>query len=292
MQNPFFVPQLYTTHKSLTGQGTNRGLSPNIWSRLMGGNLSQDSLLTGYFAGDDFLTFGDTYAVASNLGRYASGGGCYRTYEDTGDSVAMVVDEVGGVVELLTDTTDNDEVWMQPGNLTTVLGKISDTAGADKMMLFEARIKASHVTNTLNWFVGMSEEGLAAADTVSDAGALADKDFIGFWVLEADGDALKFGYNKAGAGGVTTLATYGTALSADTYIKVGFAYDPSPHIKPAKRISFYVDNVEQTTYATDTLIAAATFPDAEELNMLVGVKNGSAAAKSVSLDWWAFYQQG
>ncbi len=35
----------------------------------------------------------------------------------------------------------------------------------------------------------------------------------------------------------------------------------------------------------------ATFPDAEELNALFGVKNGAAAAKALTVDWWAFFQE-
>jgi hypothetical protein len=138
--------------------------------------------------------------------------------------------------------------------------------------------------------IAMTEEGTAAADTVSDAGALGDKDMVGFWVLEAAGSALKYGWKKAGQ----TAQTLGTAatLVADTFVKVGWAYDPSPHIPPAKRLSFYVNNAELSLYGTDTTLAAATFPTGEELGMLFGHKNGSAAAKTSSIDWWAAYQAG
>ncbi len=287
MQNPFFNSQLYVTHKSLTGQGTNRGLSPNIWSRLMGGMSSPDSLLTGYFNGDDFTCFGDTYAVAANLGRYAGEAGAYRSYEDTGGSITQIATEVGGAITLATDGTDNDEMWIQPGHATSVFGKVYPTT--PKMLLFEARFKQSGIA-TINTFCGMSEEGLAAADTISDAGALADKDMLGFWVLEGAASALKYGWQKA-SGGVITLGTAAT-LVADTYVKVGFAYDPSPHIKPANRLTFYVNNAELSVYGTDTSLAASTFPSGEELNMLFGGKNGTSSARSWTMDWWMAYQAG
>jgi hypothetical protein len=288
MLNPSLYPQLYTMHKSLTGQGTMRGLSPNIWSRLAGGMLSPDGQLNGYFNGDDFTSFGDTYAVAANLGRYAGEAGAYRSYEDTGGSITQLATAVGGVVAIATDGTDNDEMWLQPGHATSVFGKID--VSAPKMFLFEARVKISSVADSTNWYCAMTEEGTAAADTISDAGALGDKDTVGFWVLEADGDALKYGWKKAGQTAVTNA--YSTALVADTFYKLGWAYDPSPHISPSKRLTFYVNNVEQTSYGTDTTLAAATFPTGEELNFLFGHKNGSAAAKTSSIDWWACYQAG
>lgn len=274
-------------HKSLTAHGTGSGLSPNIWSRLLKGGVSPDTD-RGVFLFDDFCTFGDTYAVASNVGRYASEAGAYRSYEDTGDAVTQLATEVGGVLNITTAGTDNNETWIQPGHLTSVIGKVSSSS--PKKLLFEARVRPTLVTNTLNWFVGMSEEGLAAADTITDAGALASKDLLGFWVLEDDGDALKFGYRKAGQTGVT-VGTYGTALAAATWVKVGFAMDPSPGVPPSKRISFYVNNTEQTSYVAESALDDATFPDGEELNMLFGIKNQTGSARTIGMDWWACYYE-
>lgn len=288
MINPFFMQQLYVTHKSLTGQGTNRGLSPRIWDRLAGGSISVDSQLSGYFAGDDFNCFGDTYAVASNVGRYAGEMGAYRSYEDTGNAITQLVNKNGGVLSVATDATDNDESWIQPGQATSVIGKIDKAAKC--LTLFEARIAVSQITNTFGLMCAMSEEALAAADTFADAGTIADKDFIGFWALEGAAATLKYGWNKAGAGGITTLGTAAT-LVADTFVKIGWAYDPSAHIDPRNRLTFYVNNVELTVYGTDTLLEGATFPDAQYLNWLFGLKNGTASANTITCDWWAFYQR-
>lgn len=289
MQNPFFYNNLYVMQKTLTQQGTTRGLSPNIWSRVAGGMLSTDGLLTGYFNGDDFTCFGDTYTLASNLGRYAGEAGAYRAYQDTGDVITQLATEVGGVIDITTTTTDNNETWIQPGQATSVFGKVASTSS--KLMIFECRVRMSQVTDTYNMFAGMSEEGLAAADTITDAGALASKDLIGFWVLEADGDSLKYGYRKAGQT-AQTLGTYGTALAATTWYKLGWVFDPSPQVPPSKRLTFFVNNVEQTTYGTDSLISAATFPDGEELNFLLGIKNQTNVGKSLQCDWYAMYQAG
>jgi hypothetical protein len=75
---------------------------------------------------------------------------------------------------------------------------------------------------------------------------------------------------------------------ADTFVKLGFLYDPSA--PPAKRIKVFVSNVEQSTYVTAANIAAATFPDGEELGFLFGMKMGSAVLAEAAIDWWAFAQ--
>lgn len=265
------------------GQSGGRGLSPRLWGAITGQAGSPDGNSNWFFAGDDFLSF--TGATTAYYGTTP-----YTGYIDTSNAIAQLATEVGGVVQLTTDGTDNDEVWLSPGGAASVLGVISDTAGADKKMIFESRFRIGSVADSSHHvFIGLSEEGLAAADTVTDAGALADKDFIGFRITEADGDALTFCYKKAGQTMQTAL-TYGTALAASTWYKVGFIYDP---VAPSsKRIKIFVDNTEQSTYVTGTQIAAATFPDAEELNFLAGFKNGGANAKNLGLDWWYFGQQG
>lgn len=274
---------LVTGDVKYTGRNSDKGLSPALWGRIPLSKMVDPN--SGKFVFDDFLTFGGT--VATNVGTYASGGGAYLSYEDTGGSIAQLATSVLGEVKLTTDTTDNDEVWMQPGGAASVLGAISNTAGNDCLLIFEARVKLSHITSG-NAFVGLSEEALAAADTITDADALADKDLIGFAQLAADLDAFQFVYRKAGQS-VVQVEDVAHTIVADTYVKLGFVYDP---LAPAaKRITIYVNGTDIGVYVTATNIAAATFPNAEELNALFGVKNGAAAAKALTVDWWAFFQE-
>jgi hypothetical protein len=266
--------------------GSGRGLSNRIWHQNANAIYSPDGASYGYMVGDDFLNFRLTEAVAANVGTYVSMGGGYLSYEDTGGSIVNDATAVGGVIKVATDNTDNDEMWLSPGSTTSVIGKISDTAGDDKLLLFEARFKVDNVTSS-NYFIGLGQEGLAAADTITDAGALADKDFIGFAALEGAATSLKFVYQKEG-GAMQTVGTYGTALTTGTWVKVGLVYDPKR--KASERIAWYVNGEEQSSYVTATNIAASTFPDAEELNPLFGLKNGTGAARILSLDWYAIAQ--
>lgn len=275
---------LYTIHR---GQGDGRGLSPDLWALARGQMLSPDGADNAYTDGDDFLRFG-TIAPANGgtTGGFSQG---YAYYVDTTTaacSVQQIATEVGGVIRFATSAQDNYDANIQAGGTAGVFGKVDSTDY--KMLIFETRVRFTQVGNTYNWFVGLSEEGCAVTDGVfTDAGAMADKDRLGFWVLEADGDALVFGYKKAGQ---TIQSLFTTAISAATWYKLGFILNPKA--PPSKRIAAYINNVEQGTYITDTLIAAATFPNGEEMSFLAGLKNQTTSAQSVDMDWWAAFQNG
>lgn len=285
-----FPNVLLTTHNGQDVQSNGFGLSPRLWKHLQGQNLSTDGSTSGYGVIEDFLNFGAIAPAISGTTAGTAHGG-YGYYVDTATSacsIKNIATAVGGVCQFSNGATDNHESWLTSGGNSGVLGKVASTSS--KKMIFEAKFRVGQVADSLhNVFIGLSEEGLAAADTVTDAGALASKDFLGFTILEGDGDALKFVYRKAGQA-MQTLFTYGTALSASTWYNVGFVFDPEE--EAAKRIKIYINNVEQTTYVTATNISAATFPDGEELAYLAGIKNGAATAVTLDVDGWAFWQAG
>ena len=281
-----FPTSLYTVHKGQAG----RLLSPRIWSRVESQLLAPDGANQGFFIGSDLRCFGASAAVSSNVGRYGDEACQYLSYEDTGDAIGQIATDRNGAVKITGAATDNNESWIQPGGAASVMALISDTAGSDKLLAFEARVKVGQITET-GLFVGLSEEGLAAANTlVDDTGALASKDFIGFHAPMAASDCvLSFVYRKAGQTAQTVISGVHT-LVADTYVNLGFVYDPQE--QPSKRIKIFVNNEEQSTYVTAANIAASTFPDGEELNFLFGQKAGAAAAKTSTIDGWALYQAG
>lgn len=271
---------LHTIYK---GQPSGAGLSPKLWSEMRNVGLSPDGYAAGNYAGDNFMGFGIGTAVAANVGYYVSEGGTYKSFEDTGGSIAGTPG-VGGQVLLSVDADDDQECWLQYGSSGGTLGAISDTAGDDKATFFEARFKTSTVVG--NMFIGLTEEAFAANSAISDAGAISDKDAIGFFVTEGAATSLTFMYKKAGQTAATVL-TWATALAADTWYKVGFAYNPQAVI--SERIKIFINNTEQSTYVTAANIAAATFPDAQQLTFSAGIKNVTDI-KTMTLDWWHFWQ--
>jgi hypothetical protein len=281
-----FVPQLYTGHR---GQNTS-GLSPRLWAKIYGSMMEPDGGGRLVFAGDDFLAVkdADTYTdLFSEMG--------YSSYIDTGGTLVQLADEIGGVLGLTNDNTDNDEVWLQAGQATSVFGAISDTAGSDFLTAFECRVKVSSIADDVaSVFCGLAEEGCPANSMKTDnTGVLASKDYIGFDTVHVNSGTagtnalVNFVYRKAGQTAVALIESVHT-LVADDFVKLGFLYDPKA--PAAKRIKVFVNNVEQATYGTATQIATATFPDGEEMAPLFGIKNGSGTADELALDWWAYAQ--
>lgn len=212
----------------------------------------------------------------------------WYTYQDTGVTMQGSPTEMG-VLEVAGNATDNDEGILTSGGNLAGSFKISTTDGSKFMVGFEARLKkASIADNALAFFIGLGEEGLAAANTlVDDTGAVADKDHIGFHVDHAAGETLDAVYGKESGTQKVNVAGVDT-LVADTYVKVGFLYNPSA--PAAKKIAWFINGKEQSTYVTNTLLTtAADFPAGEELALLFATKVGAAAEVKAQLDWWGAF---
>lgn len=257
------------------------GPSPALWQRYvpLSGALSG----LGFYHYDDFANAGGP--VTSNVGGWAG----YKSFEDNSCSLA-VRDAFPRALRFATTTTDNIEVNLQGAYSAGSQVRITDTAADAKVVIFEASVAVGQISNTYNAFVGLAEPALAANDGFfSDAAAIADKDYIGFYIGEADGDKWSFGYNLAGQTDVIKIASVAVPVAA-TFAKLGFVYDPLA--EDAKKIAVFVDGVEQTTYVTATNIATATgsaFPDAQGLSMFASLKNGENVAKTMDLKFWAAY---
>jgi hypothetical protein len=199
----------------------------------------------------------------------------YTVHADTGGTIADLATEAGGAIRLLTDTTDNDELHAQLGTATTAPFKFASSMP----MWFEARIRTNTITNTeYPFFIGMAEEASSAASFIGNGGGLtdlADKDYVGFYRIETDGDKLDTVHNTSG-GTDTVVASDAVTLVADTWINVGWYCDGTT-------VTFYADGV---ALATTVLIAATDFPDGEELSPIIGAKNADAAAHQLDMDWW------
>ena len=232
-----------------------RGLSPAIWKDFLKERAADPSSIAFFF--DDFGNFSQEIS-AQNIAQYAS-------YIDTGVTIkSLAVQDLSegehGILEVAGNDADNDEGSITTGGNVGTIGLISDTAAQAKRLAFECRIKKASVDdNACAFFIGLSEEGLAAADTLVDnTGELADKDFCGFRVKQDNGEELDFAWSKAGDATAVQEHAALTSLVADTWVKLGFLYDPDA--PTAKRIKIFIDGVEQTSYVTGAQIAAEKGP--------------------------------
>lgn len=258
------------TVRAWATDATGRGPSTRLWGKWAQpviGQLWQDpNFGWGYF--DDFLTF---TATANN-------------YTIAGDgTVAPIQTAIGGIVRLDTTDTANDEEYLGFGLATSAPFKIDENAGR---VWFECRVRISSVTDShAAWAVGMCEEGCSAANFLTDGtGVIADKDFVGFSVVDADADALTIVHNTAGGGGRTTVDATLTngALTASTWVKLGFYYDG------INDLTFYVNGVPEPTGCEQD---DTNFPDGEELTVIFAAKTTTATTLDLDIDWWGVAQE-
>ena len=255
----------------ITPPATVRGVSEKILNKLSwekGQIYGRD----GYSYFNDFLT----------------GSAGMTTYAGTGCTVTGNA-QAGGAIRVSMDGTANDEASFGPAdagsapyafNLTSSLGKVA----------YEIRLKKSLVSNnSLAFVAGLGAAGLVADAVLADStGALADTNFVGFQVLNAAGATVNFVWRKSGQTLVTGISGVAT-LTADTYVRLGFVYDPTE--ATTKRIRVFVNGEENATGITSTQVSAATFPSATQLNPLVACIVGSgAAAATLDADWLFAHQ--
>jgi hypothetical protein len=234
----------------------------------------------------------DTFA---SLGEQASaaGGGRYTTYQNTGVTIAQgnTVADLGealGVLVVAGNDADNDQGFIQFGG-----GKgdfrIDNGSGNTGKVMFEARVQSNSIANNgVAFFVGLGTGPLADADLADDTGDLvATKGYIGFSRLADDGAHVDIVYQGASQTKQILVANALTMV-ADTWYRLGFVYDPD--VVDSKKVTFYIDGVEQSTYVTTTLLDTATFPEGESLSPMLLTKVGTAAEATVSLDYVAAVQ--
>ncbi len=286
---------IYTGH---FGQSST-GPSPRLWGKLADVAMNPDGSGRLVLVTDDFSCM--TGALSTGA-KFDTGANHYDLHREdtTNHTIVIASDEKGGVLQLAVDSGagGNEEIGIELGDQTGQLGQISDTAGDAHVTAFECRVKWKAVTTGATWTngefvsaIGLLGPGSNDGNVLTDTSGIptAANHGIGFHVPADDANTINFFYEAASPQTrVDAISDIGAPVD-DTFIKLGFLYNPAA--TDAKRISVYVDNVEQGTYVTATNIATATFPDAEALNFVAATKVITASkGVEMSLDWWAFAQ--
>jgi len=269
-------------HLDQLGAGNNY----DMWNLFPRSEIFGGDRNAGFGIRERFTNFGAIAPSAGGDTAYTAHQG-FSAYVDTTTAAGSIkqLTEVGGGIRLTAGTTANHETWLQAGGTTGAPFSISDAAPKD--LVFETMVRFASIANSkAAWFIGMGEEGLAAADTMADTtGILASKDLIGFQRVLGDGDALDFVYRLAGQDLVVKAADILT-LEADTWYRIGFRFQTSPG---AVRIIPWVNDVKKASSCiTATEIAVATgdaFPDAQPMNFLAGGKAVAAEAHTMDIRW-------
>ncbi len=200
--------------------------------------------------------------------------------------VAIQADEEG-VLMLDSDGTEEDIACITTGNNVAGIIK-TPTIGVPKGIWFEARVKVNTITDgDLAIFIGLAQPGEAknaGGVTGGDAASLADVDYLGFAILEGDGDDMIIAYNEASSG-VAQSSTGVITLEADTYVRLGFRLQ---HVGQEIKIRFYKDGVDLgDDVAIDISTENANFPSATDMDVVISTNSAVNGADSdnIKIDW-------
>jgi hypothetical protein len=251
--------QLYVLHPALrSGNGPSSEIFANI-------NAPQSG--SGYIF-DDFERGAGQLDTAIATGASASGGG--------GSSDAYGVLKIAG--GSTADTTG-----------AAASGSAGNLLALSKKTAFEVRFKKADVASDKgSVFLGLSASGLAPIDGSTPTDHVLAANSVGFFVDFADGDAVLF----ASKGSSTQEGIDNSiAISNDTYIKLGFVYDPQA--ADAKRIKIYVNGLEQTLGLSKTVAeTAAKFPATTTyLDLSLASMSSTDAAEASFIDWVKVVQE-
>jgi len=235
------------------------GLSPLIWDSCPRGLMLTDPT-SGHFVGDDFaFTSSESYTTAKD---YVLAG--------TSGTFAATAATPEGVALISAPGTDNDEA-----NVNHAINPGLIKLDATKDWWFEARVKINQITTAQGVFVGLIEDSITMGTTfmTDDTMAMKVQDNIGFQILAATDSAAIWQATFTLAARVALDATLATA-STD-YVKLGMK-----SVQGA--VSFFVDGVALAATTT----AATNFPLNKYVVPAFATKCGSAAANTLSVDWW------
>lgn len=204
-------------------------------------------------------------------------------FSDTGGTMTADTTEVGGGVAIGSDG-DNEGASMRT---VIVPAKIILTGGD---FWFEARILTSTITDAKhNIFLGLMENvALTATVPITAAGALADKNLVGFHrpetarTVAGTGGAIMNAVYKSDGVTAVTVQTDAVALVAATYTNLGLRFVPKRNIgKGAGYLYWYQDGAIVASKLIPSA-AGTDFPNDINLGFVFAVLNATASTPGTS----------
>lgn len=282
------VGQYARTH---SGEDTGQKPSLAIWSA-----CPWDEILVGVKPGiafhDDFHNAG----AAESSTAFAWRGGTpalpylgFGTSGVTMKSKTAVAGALNGILEMDVDADDEQAYLSLDGTYAGALGEISDTAGHNRKLWFEARVRFDDVAsgaNALGKYIGLAGVGLNVTGFFgADAATLAAGSLVGFRALAADGSGLDAIQQVSSTQVIVKEAAAGLAgqtLVANTWVKAGIYYD-------GQRVWWFI-NGQLVNPNAGVLPSASGFPDAAPLVPFFGIRQHGTGDFEGDIDWWRLAQ--
>ncbi len=267
---------------NLSAANTSRGPSPNIWNDCPVLDLLEDPGL-GVYEFEDFIRGGLLTAPTTHA---ALVGLPYSGFSSSASQIAYgnptwtnSTQDTGTIA--LSETTTRESTSLRSD---VVPYRISANFGP---LWFECRIKISTVAaDEMAFFIGLFEDETLTVDIpIVAAGAdthlTSSKNMVGFYKPVANTTTYNATYRTDGNAVVHPNSGIG-ALAADTYVKLGFAFNQ----RKDNKLRFFVNNLEQTTTVTVPDNTGTTFPADVPMGWLMGMSVGTAASTNTfTCDW-------
>lgn len=200
---------------------------------------------------------------------------------------AAVIDGLGGILQLFTDTTDNNEVMVRT---TWELFK----PAANKHTWGAARIQYSeNDTNKANVFVGF--QSAMAANVIGDNGGVVRASGSAFGIYKLDGGTVWRAHARNGSDAAPTAGTAQDSISLTT--AGGSSYQEleiyiSPFSSTQCMVKYKVDDQflkDSSVTGTPDICHYINYASNTEMNFGIYVKTGGGSGGETLLADWAAY---
>lgn len=195
---------------------------------------------------------------------------------DANDAGAVAeTDAHGGVITLSASdgsAADNDETYLISSN--EVYKPAVGEFNGEVLAVLEARVKLTEAaTDDANIAVGLLSHGADVANTIADNGGITDADTFIMIHKDDGGTVWQASLRDAAKSTDTDIG----AFTTNTWHKVKFVIHDADISDGELEVQFFVDGV---LGGSDVFILS----NAAEMRLLLGVKNGGAAAEVLSVD--------
>ena len=272
---------------------TGPDLSPMVWKDFRPSSL-QSGDTPGFFRKWNFMDFKASTNVNAAEAYWTDG---IMVFGSDGFAIANGSDHTSatGTGKALGTVTIGSDGDNEGGSLrlacapvrATGLNATASSRSGDWAL--EARLRTSTIADTKHGiFFGVMEDVAATAIIpITAAGALADKNLIGFHRLEGDGDYFDCVSKADGQTAVTHQAD-AQVIVADTYVKLALRYDAA-----AGTMYWYGNGVLLASEYIDPTAGGSTtygyFPNDVNLGWILSVLNATASSPGTTTpDWVAF----
>lgn len=250
---------------NLGSANTDRLWSRNIWADCPWLDI-EDGSVPGLVFFDDFQGFPLIGTQTTQIGF-----GRYKVFATTGSSVTRVsavnsVEVAGGALSETLDT-DNDSASIAQAYPSYLLS--GNTSDSGKLWFEVCYAQNSVATNMAAVFLGLAETDqwtLATGVPFNGGDAITNSaSAIGFRIEEDGLGVIDTVYSDRATSFTNIGDTEGGTLTANTFRKLGFVYDPS---RTTDCIRFYANNLQLSSVVSKTTLQGLTNLDANALGFL------------------------